>query len=813
VQFSLAGIPLGSTVNSAIAELNAGNSPGNPTLIHGLHHITAPWLQSAVKWNNAPPFNASPTATAVVGSGQGFKTFTVTPDVQAAVNLCAADHGWMVKDQSETATNDQVNYVSLEDIHPAQLAKRPRLTVDFTPPTCTTNADCADANFCTTDEQCVAGLCVVTPVNCDDGDPCTDDICDCSSGCVNANICNDGFSCTTDVCDPDTLTCTNVPNDAVCSGQCSTGTCLADPDDTVEDPVTGCLLTSTSPDGSPCTDGDLCTSADQCTSGSCGGAPVVCTPLDQCHDAGTCNPGTGICSNPPSGFGVPCSDGSLCTQSDQCNGIGTCVGSNPVVCTPLDQCHDTGTCNPGTGTCSNPPSGGGTPCNDGTLCTQTDQCNGSGTCVGSTPVVCTPLDQCHDTGTCNPGTGTCSNPPSGGGTPCSDGSLCTQTDQCDGAGACVGSNPVVCTPLDQCHDPGTCNPGTGTCSNPPSGGGTPCNDGSLCTQTDQCNGSGTCVGSTPVVCTPLDQCHDIGTCNPGTGICSNPPSGGGTPCVDGNACTQTDECDGSGTCLGANPVVCTPLDQCHDAGTCDTGSGLCSNPAKSNGTGCDDGNTCTITDACTAGTCLGNPVTCGDGVVQAGCDEDCDVPGGGPNCTPTCHFICGLTPQTGCLAPVLPKKAALTLKDKSPDKKDGLNWKWIKGAATAIGDFGTPLVGTNYVLCVYDQSAAPQPLLLSHVPAAGTCGTKPCWKSLKGGFKYNDKLLDPEGIQQILLKSGAATKAKVLVKGKGENIPMPVLPLTPPVTVQLKSDAGVCWEARYSTPTKNLPDQFRAKAD
>ena len=110
-------------------------------------------------------------------------------------------------------------------------------------------------------------------------------------------------------------------------------------------------------------------------------------------------------------------------------------------------------------------------------------------------------------------------------------------------------------------------------------------------------------------------------------------------------------------------------------------------------------------------------------------------------------------------------------------------------------------------------AAAPQPLLLSHVPAAGTCGTKPCWKSLKGGFKYNDKLLDPEGIQQILLKSGAATKAKVLVKGKGENIPMPVLPLTPPVTVQLKSDAGVCWEARYSTPTKNLPDQFRAKAD
>ena len=33
---------------------------------------------------------------------------------------------------------------------------------------------------------------------------------------------------------------------------------------------------------------------------------------------------------------------------------GACVGSNPVSCTALDQCHDVGTCEAGTGTCTNP---------------------------------------------------------------------------------------------------------------------------------------------------------------------------------------------------------------------------------------------------------------------------------------------------------------------------------------------------------------------------------------------------------------------------------------------------------------------------
>src|SRR5206468_9847946 len=151
-----------------------------------------------------------------------------------------------------------------------------------------------------------------------------------------------------------------------------------------------------------------------------------------------------------------------------------CTGANPVVCRALDQCHDAGTCDPATGTCSNPTKVDGTSCNDGSACTQSDSCQ-AGVCTGANPVVCSALDQCHDAGTCDPGTGACSNPNKVDGTTCNDGSACTQSDSCQ-AGVCTGASPVVCTALDQCHDAGTCDPATGACSNPNKADGRTCND-------------------------------------------------------------------------------------------------------------------------------------------------------------------------------------------------------------------------------------------------------------------------------------------------------------------------------------------------
>jgi len=51
------------------------------------------------------------------------------------------------------------------------------------------------------------------------------------------------------------------------------------------------------------------------------------------------------------------------------------------------------------------------------------------------------------------------------------------------------------------------------------------------------------------------------------------------------------------------------------------------------------------------------------------------------------------------------------------------------------------------------------------------------------------------------------------VRGKGEHLPMPALGLSTPVTVQLRTDAGACWGATFSTTQNNQPDLFRARSD
>jgi hypothetical protein len=284
-------------------------------------------------------------------------------------------------------------------------------------------------------------------------------------------------------------------------------------------------------------------------------------------------------------------------------------------------------------------------------------------------------------------------------------------------------------------------------------------------------------------CASGPECNN--TCNEGTQDCLTPLN---TPCSDdGNVCTD-DVCDGSGTCHVNNTLPC------------------------------DDGSACTLNDTCTGGSCVGNSMTCGNGMIEGGsCGEECDDAaqnGNGP-CTTNCKLVCPPTPQANCRHPLIAHKASLLLKNKTPDKKDVLGWKWVKGAATATADFGAPLTTTGYAICVYDSSANPQPLLFSFVPPGRTCSDKPCWKVTKTtGFKYRDKLLDPDGISAILLKSGAASFAKAQVKGKGALLGMPSLPLTTPVTVQLKrNDNPLCWEATYSNPDKNLSDQFKSKAD
>ncbi len=105
-------------------------------------------------------------------------------------------------------------------------------------------------------------------------------------------------------------------------------------------------------------------------------------------------------------------------------------------------------------------------------------------------------------------------------------------------------------------------------------------------------------------CSDTCQVEECWSCAGEPSVCI--PLGDGSGCDDGDACTQTDSCLAA-ACIGANPVICTPLDQCHDLGVCNPATGLCSNPPKADGTACDDGDTCTGPDECSAGACAGLP--------------------------------------------------------------------------------------------------------------------------------------------------------------------------------------------------------------
>ena len=419
----------------------------------------------------------------------------VQPDVQVSgTDAVAADDADAAPDQDAPDALDSADSVDADsDVSlcdpstcAAKTAGNPCQTSSCVAGAClTANVDgpCDDGIACSVGDACASGVCQPgTAATCDDSNPCTDDTCDLKLDCQHApNVlpCNDGNPCTqTDVCNAGAC---SGGNPVICSAldQCHTsGVC---------DPANGKCTDPAVPDGLACTDQNGCTLKDACQSGICVGADAVtCSASDQCHDAGTCDTSTGNCSNPPSADGLGCNDANACTTLDTCQS-GTCKGSEPILCTPLDQCHVAGQCNPATGSCSDPAATSGTKCTDGDACSQTDSCQ-NGACVGANVVVCTALDQCHTVGTCDGVSGACSNPAVQDGVTCSDGDACTQTDTCQ-SGTCTGANAVSCAASDGCHVAGVCSKADGSCSNPAATDGTVCTD--PCAQSGTCT-SGKC---------------------------------------------------------------------------------------------------------------------------------------------------------------------------------------------------------------------------------------------------------------------------------------------------------------------------------
>ncbi len=229
-----------------------------------------------------------------------------------------------------------------------------------------------------------------TSNQCQTGGSCTDGFCCTSTACGACQACNATGSCQ----NADGGACTTTDKCHVALGTCAGGTCASasiscdDGDPCTADscdPLAGCVHAPAA-NGTACNDHDACTQADTCQSGVCTGAnPIACAASDQCHAAGICDPSTGVCSNPTQADGTTCTDGNACTQTDICQ-AGTCTGT-PVVCTASGPCHDVGTCDPSTGVCSDPIQPDGTACTDGDACTDPDTCQ-VGSCQPGPAVVC-----------------------------------------------------------------------------------------------------------------------------------------------------------------------------------------------------------------------------------------------------------------------------------------------------------------------------------------------------------------------------------------------------------------------------------------
>ena len=214
---------------------------------------------------------------------------------------------------------------------------------------------CDDGLYCTENDTCQASICTGVPLDCDDGDDCTQDTCnEGEERCEHPLQPNPGAeqlsvddTCTNGVDDDcDGLTDGADPNCSACtadgecedSNQCTRDVCVSG--ECQNEPLT---------DGSPCDDGAYCTVEDVCTGAACAGRPRDCSGIsDECH-MGLCKEGQQQCVADPRPDGTVCDDGAYCTVGDGCQ-AGLCQPGSMRDCDDGDRCTVDG-CNEGANIC------------------------------------------------------------------------------------------------------------------------------------------------------------------------------------------------------------------------------------------------------------------------------------------------------------------------------------------------------------------------------------------------------------------------------------------------------------------------------
>lgn len=245
---------------------------------------------------------------------ESFISLTATVRVRFGASDGAGGNGNLI----EGALDDVVVATVVACVTPADCADGNPCTNDV----CTTgvcsnpnnSVSCSDGLFCTTNDTCSGGVCVGGASGCPELCDETNNIC---VECLTAANCNDGVSCTQDTCESGA--CSNIANDALCNdGLFCNGTESCNV-------LSGCTST-----GNPCSGGDFCDE----TMNAC----VECLTAAHCNDGVSCTVDTcvsGACSNVTNDS--LCDDGLFCTGIETCNAGAGCSSSgnpcgNPLLC-------------------------------------------------------------------------------------------------------------------------------------------------------------------------------------------------------------------------------------------------------------------------------------------------------------------------------------------------------------------------------------------------------------------------------------------------------------------------------------------------
>ncbi len=247
--------------------------------------------------------------------------------------------------------------------------------------------------------------------------------------------------CVAGACD---FTCPLKRCGAVCSTCCDDDDCPLDDNDKCKDPK--CTAPGT-------------------LGASCSLVNKTCVQ-EECHNAPTCIPSTGVCESNPLTGGT-CGVSGCCETAGTCN-AGSCECAAPKDCTTGVPVCQTGLCAI-SGDCAIENQPNGTACEPTDKCLLDTTCSG-GSCVGAAKV-CAPSAECR-VATCDSATGACSEVLAAVGTMCSSTDACRANHSCTADGSCVGtplSDGTPCAASD-CTGEASCQTGTCVCTSAPDAG-------------------------------------------------------------------------------------------------------------------------------------------------------------------------------------------------------------------------------------------------------------------------------------------------------------------------------------------------------